>query len=431
MASGILGLLVVNFVLLLICFIAYSSQIFVIWPWYGRTVSVELISLLLPFNILVGMLLWNYFLSVTTDPGRVPENWKPDTNADGYEVKKLTGGPRHCRMCDRPKPPRTHHCRQCKRCVLRMDHHCPWINNCVGHFNHGHFIRFLFFVDLACSYHLAMVWRRVYTSLGSRYWDEPDPIEMIFMILNLITCVPVLLCVGIFSLYHFNAVLNNTTTIERWEKDKVATMVRRGRIQEIKFPYNIGTRRNIDSILGKNAWLWCWPTRTPGSGLKYEITSSADSISDQESWPPRDPDTVHGGDPNKDFSLPPSPWTFENGSVNPNLQPSNSARRRTKANTGASALPPYHPDYQAAAAEEESEDDEYYEDNSRVRVRRGSEGYEVRPGNREDMLTRYLSEIGETRYHYYVPEPESDNESEAEDTPLTNGIQQDSTSYTV
>lgn len=61
---------------------------------------------------------------------------KPDTHSDGFEVKKLTGKPRYCRMCEAYKPPRTHHCRQCERwavisfvlaeshlapsCVLRM-----------------------------------------------------------------------------------------------------------------------------------------------------------------------------------------------------------------------------------------------------------------------------------------------------------------------
>jgi palmitoyltransferase ZDHHC6 len=35
---------------LLICFIAYSSQIFIIWPWYGAELSVELLYLLLPFK---------------------------------------------------------------------------------------------------------------------------------------------------------------------------------------------------------------------------------------------------------------------------------------------------------------------------------------------------------------------------------------------
>ncbi|KAJ7897198.1 zf-DHHC-domain-containing protein [Mycena olivaceomarginata] len=433
MAGGLLGRLVVNLVLLLISFIAYSSQIFVIWPWYGREISVQLLTLLVPFNLLVAMLFWNYFLCVTTDPGRVPDTWKPDTHADGYEVRKLTGGPRFCRHCERPKPPRTHHCRQCGSCVLRMDHHCPWINNCVGHYNHGHFVRFLFYVDVACSYHLAMVTQRVYSSLGARYWDEPDSVELVFIILNYVACVPVLMSVGAFSLYHFNALMNNTTTIEGWEKDKAATMVRRGKIREVKFPYNIGRRRNIESILGKNAWFWCWPSTTPGTGLKFELTEDDDGQPASEIWPPRDPATFHDGDPNREFVLPDSPWTYENGSINPDLQPSNSAatapRRRKKTPDGTSALPPYHPDYQPPAsgtaddgddASDDEEDDYRYTDPGKHRVRRGSEGYEVRPAAREDMLARYLLEIGETpqRYHRYIPQPDSEPESDGDDVPL-------------
>lgn len=51
-----------------------------------------------------------------------------------------------------------------------MDHHCPWVNNCIGHCNYGHFIRFLFFVDVACSYHMLMLVRRTIDAMNARYW---------------------------------------------------------------------------------------------------------------------------------------------------------------------------------------------------------------------------------------------------------------------
>jgi len=38
-------------------------------------------------------------------------------DAEGYEVKKLSGSPRYCRMCRGYKPPRAHHCKTCKKYV--------------------------------------------------------------------------------------------------------------------------------------------------------------------------------------------------------------------------------------------------------------------------------------------------------------------------
>ncbi|KZT08720.1 zf-DHHC-domain-containing protein [Laetiporus sulphureus 93-53] len=417
------GRLFVGFVLCLICFIAYSSQIFIIWPWYGRELSVELLSLLVPFNTLVGMLLWNYYLCVVTDPGTAPERWQPDVqDSDGYEVKKLTRRPRYCRTCEAYKPPRAHHCKQCKRCILRMDHHCPWVNNCVGHFNYGYFIRFLFYVDLACSYHFAMVTRRVY--VATQTW-------MIFIILNFATCIPVLLAVGSFSLYHFYVMSCNTTTIEGWEKDKVATLVRHGKIQEIKFPYNLGIKRNICSVLGDSPLWWCWPTVPPGTGLKYQLAEGDDSTA--EAWPPEDPTKVNQlpePDPNYQFNLPSSPWTYSNGSLNPNLQPSNAhhrstSRRRSRGVATHSPLPPYHPDYHESqddpsyiydpSSEEEDLDDTPFGREfagGAARVRRGSEGYEVKTIDREAMLRMMVDERIQApgRYQQYVAEQYGDDE---------------------
>jgi palmitoyltransferase len=54
----ILGRIVVGLVLGLISFIAYSSQIFVIWPWYGREWTVELVTLLAPFKYVLLFVPW-------------------------------------------------------------------------------------------------------------------------------------------------------------------------------------------------------------------------------------------------------------------------------------------------------------------------------------------------------------------------------------
>ena len=46
----LLGRLFVTFTTALILFISYTPQIFIIWPWYGRELSIELLALLVPFK---------------------------------------------------------------------------------------------------------------------------------------------------------------------------------------------------------------------------------------------------------------------------------------------------------------------------------------------------------------------------------------------
>lgn len=95
---------------------------------------------------------------------------------------------------------------------------------------------------------------------------EPDGIELVFIVLNFTTCIPVLLSVGIFrycdlseigeignlmfrSLWHFYSMTQNTTTIESWEKDKAATLLRKGKIHEVRFLLNVRQIVAYDNVI--------------------------------------------------------------------------------------------------------------------------------------------------------------------------------------
>ncbi|KAF8690909.1 hypothetical protein AX14_002946 [Amanita brunnescens Koide BX004] len=261
----------VSFLCALFLIVGYSSQIFIIWPWYSRVPPgppLNLARLLLPFNFLVGMMLWNYFLTISTDPGRVPDYW----NLNAKETKEKL---RYCSMCEKYKPPRAHHCATCNRCVLRMDHHCPWLNSCVGHSNYGHYTRFFFYANLTCIYHLAMVSK----CLQDRTWVKELSTEVAF-VANYAACISTLYNTLNFSTTHFHRLLRNRTVIEILQERKSAA-----EHTEAKFPYDLGVRCNIESLLGASIWLWWWPCRASGDGLSFSIAEGS-----EEPWPPQEPD---------------------------------------------------------------------------------------------------------------------------------------------
>ena len=150
-----------------------------------------------------------------------------------------------------------------------------------------------------------------------------------------------------------------------------------------------------------------------------QVWHPQDSISESSSEP---------SDPLKDSS----PWTYENESLNPTLAPSNSqirasdARRRRTTKNAIPVAPslPHNPDYQEQYESEQysetsegSVDEQYFQKSGQLRVRRGSEGYEVQPAAREEMLQQYLENLGEEpgRYLRYIPQVEDGDESNFED----------------
>ena len=115
-------------------------------------------------------------------------------------------------------------------------------------------------------------------------------------VMNFATGGPVWVAVGMFSLYHLYLAAGNSTTIEGWEKDKVATLIRRGKIRDIKYPYvcapvpkdtdwqNIGFVNNLKSVLGPNPLLWLWPQPMQVDGLSYPVNPDAGGESAVYDW---------------------------------------------------------------------------------------------------------------------------------------------------
>lgn len=146
-------------------------------------------------------------------------------------------------------------------CLL-SDSQCPWINNCVGHRTHAAFLRFLFFVDLSCGMHL---WLISTSSFGSAtyYANDQTTLWLVMLILNYTLCAPVIFAVGCFSIYHFYCLAVNMTTIESWEKDKVATLRRRGHVHDVR----AAEYMNADAHRSSTRMTWaCYETSAPYLG---------------------------------------------------------------------------------------------------------------------------------------------------------------------
>ena len=156
----------------------------------------------------------------------------------------------------------------------------------------------------------------------------------------------------------------------------------------------------------------------------------------QQQWPPSDPTERYG-----EWTQPDSPWTYKTDGPNPALVPSNThsaqqlrarkpgARGRGR-DSGVSAVPPYHPDYEPAPDWQGDDDEDGGDDDDEGfaeyeyerrwegagHVRRGSEGYEVRGIDRDQLFAEYIADRGQEEGYYrrYVPEPPSETESESE-----------------
>jgi len=138
----------------------------------------------------------------------------------------------------------------------------------------------------------------------------------------------------------------------------------------------------------------------------YRARGGFRDVSSPAEWPPKDPMNHYNlsmdpedDDDGHEFNLPDSPWTYGEENLNPSL--------RTNKPRGISSHPPYHPDYVPPESDDEPEETSNPPLTKR-RVRRGSEGYEVEPVDREEILRRYIASRGEEvgRYRPYTPDSE-------------------------
>ncbi|KAI9248740.1 DHHC palmitoyltransferase-domain-containing protein [Sporodiniella umbellata] len=213
---------------------------------------------LVVFQPLFFLCMWSYWAVCRTSPGYTAELYKQkgrveeegrllDTSELRYSITvKRDGAKRFCQKCKLEKFDRTHHCRQCGKCVLKMDHHCPWVNNCVGFHNYKAFYLFLVYASLYC------LWIFI-TCLPPtiRIVNE----NILELDVNLVLMVFVSGIFGLFlipfTLFHTRQLFKNRTTIEFYEKSNF--MLGRNDVMRTRYfnPWDIGTRKNIEQVLGR------------------------------------------------------------------------------------------------------------------------------------------------------------------------------------
>lgn len=214
---------------------------------------------LLVANALAAMVLWSFYKTFSTDPGRIPdtEEWRTSPNLNALIERKRDGSARYCHKCSKFKPDRTHHSSNSGRCVLKMDHYCPWVANDVGFFNY----KFFFLTLLYGSVTLLFVCSTMVPSVRNALDDSNITFEQVFFtFLGTALSFFVLAIVAPFFAFHSWLISINCTTIEFCEKRRTG----------VEYPYDIGLLQNIMQALGDHPLLWLIPLGGPsGDGISF------------------------------------------------------------------------------------------------------------------------------------------------------------------
>ena len=108
-------------ILVLLSLFLIYIQVMQLYAYQFESISYSdtiILIYLVFFHACLIMLLWCFFKTMLTDPGKVPALW--GFEAEDSDQKRK----RYCLICHLFKPDKSHHCFVCNRCVLNMDHHC-------------------------------------------------------------------------------------------------------------------------------------------------------------------------------------------------------------------------------------------------------------------------------------------------------------------
>mmetsp|Transcript_10892 Transcript_10892/g.21889 ORF Transcript_10892/g.21889 Transcript_10892/m.21889 type:complete len:251 (-) Transcript_10892:21-773(-) len=213
----------------------------------------------------------SYLRTWLSDPGSVPQGWVPgDVSERGEQpagvlerdAVPIPKDSRFCKKCDNFKPPRSQHCKQCGKCILRMDHHCPWVQNCVGENNTKFFILFLFYATTTCLYYsVCVIWflwdfmsRKV--QQRARFHEVSGYLGLLLGTEIIVICLTLML--GSLCWWNVYLMVRNQTSIENYDIE-AAPSRHRVRGKRLKHRYDMGTFKNMQSVLGHSPLLWLLP----------------------------------------------------------------------------------------------------------------------------------------------------------------------------
>lgn len=260
----VLGIVAVVFFTLLLLYIyplvALNDDDPAIWYWHSES---ELRDARARGWIVLALLVWimfwlllSFYKAIFTSPGNIPESieWSMQDNSDQIAENKtsierrIDGDIRHCVICARLKPDRTHHCRLCDMCVLKMDHHCPWIATCVGYYNYKYFFLLVVYSVLGLTLFTATFWETVVITINN---EEYSTVFCLYVVgVYSLACMLTVVLV-VFMGFHCYLVSNSMTTIEFCEKRKKWEMN--------DSIYKLSLYRAWQEALGRNPLMWFFP----------------------------------------------------------------------------------------------------------------------------------------------------------------------------